>query len=748
MSAGDNNIHSQFQSAFGRDATPYELKTYNVAKPLDIANIKDFYSKLNKDTSVVDYAKYNGIDPATLPDLAKQYGYQYGTAEGNTSLLNALKSGQQPGTQNTPVGGSIIPPKDNQQPPATGVDAALQQYNTLSSQIAAIDKSINDAIKQKTDELTRAGQAVDTAKIQAQVQSENASLFEQRTQLADQQSKAGKMYSDLLNSQNQNQQTTDGQGGSVSTAAKTLGDNTGGSQNNGSSNQTPAGTTEDTDPQVVAAKKAVDDKNAIYTTAQANVADIDNQIRDLRNIMRNALHDKEKEAQAAGEPMDRAQIAQQVYAEKSDIQNQISDLLDVRATAASKQAQAGNDLKVAQSNWNAARTDYFKQSTLDLNTQKATAAQDLAIKKFNQANISVQKVSYTDLDGNKQQSLMIVNKDGSMRPVTKADAVSAGMSDSEASAATGGTGGAETQTASTDTNTPIEWKSNNEVLATKDNTNKPGYWYDQANNRQVDTGRTIGYIQQQAILLALDKSYKVQSAVGGLSSGSVADKALKKAIQDKMNAITSAIGVDQSILQPAYSSATAALKTQINAVNQIHSSLATAEMNSKQIQDLFKGKKINENDPTVANKTLNELSKIFTTGEEIKAYQGALKDLAQDYSSVFARTGQRSVASDTAAANILDGNITLAGMKTISDTLNTLGDGAVQARKEQIDKLDTNGVLSSFYDYIYPGVGMGRPEKTTQTVQSNGQTYNVGQVYNDGTANWVVDAQGNWTQQK
>lgn len=34
-----------------------------------------------------------------------------------------------------------------------------------------------------------------------------------------------------------------------------------------------------------------------------------------------------------------------------------------------------------------------------------------------------------------------------------------------------------------------------------------------------------------------------------------------------------------------------------------------------------------------------------------------------------------------------------------------------------------------------------------QTVKSNGQDYVVGQVYNDGVANWTVDANGNWSKQ-
>lgn len=38
--------------------------------------------------------------------------------------------------------------------------------------------------------------------------------------------------------------------------------------------------------------------------------------------------------------------------------------------------------------------------------------------------------------------------------------------------------------------------------------------------------------------------------------------------------------------------------------------------------------------------------------------------------------------------------------------------------------------------------GAGNPT----TVTSNGQSYNVGQIYNDGTSNWTVDANGTWTQ--
>ena len=50
---------------------------------------------------------------------------------------------------------------------------------------------------------------------------------------------------------------------------------------------------------------------------------------------------------------------------------------------------------------------------------------------------------------------------------------------------------------------------------------------------------------------------------------------------------------------------------------------------------------------------------------------------------------------------------------------------------------------TSNYNTIF-GNGSG---STPTTVQSNGQTYTVGQVYNDGTSNWTVNASGTWTKQ-
>ena len=40
----ENQIQDAIQAALGRQATPYELKTYATASPLTIANLKNDYS--------------------------------------------------------------------------------------------------------------------------------------------------------------------------------------------------------------------------------------------------------------------------------------------------------------------------------------------------------------------------------------------------------------------------------------------------------------------------------------------------------------------------------------------------------------------------------------------------------------------------------------------------------------------------------------------------------------------------------
>jgi hypothetical protein len=65
--------------------------------------------------------------------------------------------------------------------------------------------------------------------------------------------------------------------------------------------------------------------------------------------------------------------------------------------------------------------------------------------------------------------------------------------------------------------------------------------------------------------------------------------------------------------------------------------------------------------------------------------------------------------------------------------MQTVLQDSIDAQNKQVWKL---------FGVTKPDVSSGN---TAQTVQSNGQTYNVGQIYNDGTADWTVDAKGNWS---
>lgn len=133
-----NQLDPIVQKAVGRTATPYEVQTFSTLSPQALASLPEYYSGLNKNTSIVDYLKFNGQDPNSRIDLAKQYGItNIGTAEGNTALLNALKSGKPPVT--TPVTGSISSSSTSQgttTPQTTGNGQTTSQGNTVSGSVS------------------------------------------------------------------------------------------------------------------------------------------------------------------------------------------------------------------------------------------------------------------------------------------------------------------------------------------------------------------------------------------------------------------------------------------------------------------------------------------------------------------------------------------------------------------------------------------------------------------------------------
>lgn len=251
MALTENQINDQFQSQIGRAATPYEVKTYATASPQTIATLKDTYSKLNPDASLSDYLAHSGQDNSlsARQALGAKYGItNIGTAEGNTALLTALKSGKPPAP--APIAGSIVAPgpvtpsvtppatvpgsvSDAATKPATSVpttdpsspdyikpdatssssytpnpllSTTLTQYQSVQSQIADIDSALSSALAQKKAEVERSGGLVNEAQLMGEVQAEEAPLISQRKDLVTQQSNLGKTYQQLLAADKQAQQ--------------------------------------------------------------------------------------------------------------------------------------------------------------------------------------------------------------------------------------------------------------------------------------------------------------------------------------------------------------------------------------------------------------------------------------------------------------------------------------------------------------------------------------------------------------
>ena len=206
MAFTQNQISDYVQSAVGRPATDYEYKTYMNASPQTLANLPSYYKSLNKDASIVDYLKYTGQDPESRTELAKKYNVpNIGTAEGNKALLDILRTGQEP--QKQTITGTVIPTEQTTQTQPTVTQdttqittpgdtttyqtdtsqtltqpesrspettAALEQYKSVQTQIADIDKAINDSLANKRQQIIASGGIVDEAQLKSTVLAEQA----------------------------------------------------------------------------------------------------------------------------------------------------------------------------------------------------------------------------------------------------------------------------------------------------------------------------------------------------------------------------------------------------------------------------------------------------------------------------------------------------------------------------------------------------------------------------------------------
>ena len=217
MAVTPTQLDSIFKQQLGRPATDYEAQTLAGADLQRLANIGKEYSSLNKDQSIVDYLKYTGQDPSDKNRIAlgQKYGISnLGSAEGNTALLNALKSGKAPSstTITTPVPGTVsgatmpatapttstVATPQTPSTPTDPVQQALSDYQSVQKKIADIDSQVSQAMARKKAEVSASGGVVDESQLASLVAQETAPLLAQRKDLVSQQSIAGKNYQTLL----------------------------------------------------------------------------------------------------------------------------------------------------------------------------------------------------------------------------------------------------------------------------------------------------------------------------------------------------------------------------------------------------------------------------------------------------------------------------------------------------------------------------------------------------------------------
>jgi hypothetical protein len=198
---------------------------------------------------------------------------------------------------------------------------------------------------------------------------------------------------------------------------------------------------------------------------------------------------------------------------------------------------------------------------------------------------------------------------------------------------------------------------------------------------------TPNSIYQNAIGWALQGG-NVQQFVGGLSSKTQATAA-KQAIENKANAMVAAAGTTLPQLRSEFKSNSSALTQQTQYANTMERSLSNAEAGSQQLMALFKNKGINPLDATYANKKLNDLSKNFGNSADIRAYQAALAEIANEYAQVFARSNMATDSTRQTAKDILDGNVSLSALQESINTIQAIGETNIKGNWNQVNSIST-----------------------------------------------------------
>lgn len=194
------------------------------------------------------------------------------------------------------------------------------------------------------------------------------------------------------------------------------------------------------------------------------------------------------------------------------------------------------------------------------------------------------------------------------------------------------------------------------------------------------------------------------------------------------------------------------LTAQTTYKNNIQQSLTKAESGFNQLMTAFSGSGIDPSQSTVANSSLNSVASKFTGGN-LFAYQAGLAEISADYAQVFARNGITSVATQSKANDILNGNISFKDLQAVQQELQAQGKTAVDSAGNQISSIQNqiNGIISP--NSNTPSTNSGASNSSGNSVNfvhgnmvinssSGEKTYIVGQTFSIGGLTLMLKADG------
>jgi len=252
-------------------------------------------------------------------------------------------------------------------------------------------------------------------------------------------------------------------------------------------------------------------------------------------------------------------------------------------------------------------------------------------------------------------------------------------------------------------------------------------------------GRTPNSLYQAALEYTM-KGGNLQQFVGGLSSKDPRTQAIKDYISNKAGAIATALGSSFPQIQAMYKVDSAAATKLVTQALFIKTYLATATDNLDLA--LSQSDQVSRTNAKIANNYIQWAQGNFTPAGPLAEFETYIYTASREYAKVTSGGAMSAQGlSDSAqreAAKLLN---TAQSPEAFKATVGAM----------KLDMANVVNEMNNSVSGISSSLGIDTSKlsgnSNQQTVKSNGQDYIVGQIYNDGNANWTVDKNGKWTKQ-